>query len=121
MIIGFEQITQNLPPTLIKVYAELLSVEIRTYHVGVDKKVSNRTLVKYLFQHGHSVREPQIREVIHYLRRHYKFVDDNLNIGIICANSKGYYLSFDKTDIWNYKESLRQRWQSIKEVYDSIN
>lgn len=120
MIIGFEQITANLPPTLVKTYAELLSIEIRTYHIGIGKEVKNKTLSKYLFQHGHTVREVQIREVLHFLRKHYKFVDSDLQVGFICANSKGYFLTFDKVEVWNYKESLRQRWQSIKEVYDSI-
>lgn len=120
MIIGFEQITENLPPILTKTYAELLSIEFRTKHTGIGKEAKNKTLSTFLLQHGHHVREVEVREVIHYLRKHYKFVDFDLNIGYICANSKGYFLTFDKVQIWNYKESLRQRWQSIKEIYDSI-
>lgn len=116
MIIGFEQITANLPPVLIKTYAEILSLKFRD---SVDKAIKNAELARYLAENGHSVKEAEIRQVIHYIRVNYRFTSD-LSIGYICATSNGYFLSFDRNKLEKYKESLRQRWQSIKEVYDYL-
>lgn len=119
MIIGFEQITANLPPALIKTYAELVAIELRQSCFGKGNEIKNKEISAYLAKNGHEVREVQIREVIHYLRRNYRFVKEG-NACVICANSSGYYLTDNKEYIAEYKKSIKQRMDSIKEIYDSI-
>lgn len=120
MIIGFEQITQNLAPTVAHICAELLAAKFRDEHVGSQKLIKNTDLRVFLSKAGHKMSEVQLRQVIHYLRINFKFSDENLNKGYICAKQKGYYLSFNEEENRKYKLSVRQRWIAIKEIDDSM-
>lgn len=77
--------------------------------IGKENAVKNSYMVEKMREHGHDVNEIRIRKIISYIRRK-ELVD------CLMASNKGYYITEDKNEMWNYTQSLLGREEAIHEV-----
>lgn len=115
MIVNFEQITANLPPTSIHKYALCLSEKLKS-HYGVGNELNNAAMKKHLADNGYILTPAQVRQTLHYMRVHFMFANEEMNMCYICANQKGYFITNSQDEINRYKTSLQQRMNSINEI-----
>ena len=90
---------------------ELMPVMVKCLQnkVGKENAVSNRFMVEKMQEHGYDISEVRVRKIINYVRT-------KAIIECLIASNKGYYITTDKNEMWNYTQSLLGREEAIHEV-----
>ena len=77
--------------------------------VGKENSVSNCYMVEKMQEHGYKISAARVRKIINYIRTHGL-------IDCLMASNRGYYITKDKDELWEYCHSLFQRQQAIEQV-----
>ena len=90
---------------------ELMPVMVKCLQnkVGKENAVTNCYMVEKMQEHGYKISEARVRKIINYIRIH-GLIDR------LMASNKGYYITEDKNEMWNYVQSLIGREEAIHEV-----
>ncbi len=107
MIRGFESYTQPITKKEEKFIVPIVVNVLRKAYQD-DKKIKSLQIAKKVQKAGHSIQEPTVRKIIHYIR-----VNGLLPV---LSSSEGYYISKDISKINACVESLTQRADAIMEV-----
>ena len=112
MIHGFEQQTHDLTPDELRL-AGLLKSFLMNYK-GTDNAITNNEIIMHFkMKHGVNLGTgARVRKMINFIRR--------TQIPNLSANSKGYWIEDDLRKLAEYRDSLKQRAESIKAVADVI-
>ena len=107
-IVLFEQETSKLSEYEMD---ELMPVMVKCLQnkVGKENAVTNCYMVEKMQEHGYKISEARVRKIINYIRIH-GLIDR------LMASNKGYYITEDKNEMWNYVQSLIGREEAIHEV-----
>lgn len=109
MIINFENITEDLTTQELNDIVPLLvrAFEKRTKENPVKAPFIVGSMNVYLKANGYDYKfsEVKLRKLVNYIRSN--------SILPIISTSKGYYVSYDKTEVTNQVESLSQRARQI--------
>jgi hypothetical protein len=112
MITGFKEYTHELTEYEVNTLLPLFLTGLKS-KVGKESAITSKEMVKKIkFMHL-KVSEPRVRKIIHHIRC----------AGLIknlISTSKGYYISNDVEEIFDYKQSLRERISSINDVLNSF-
>lgn len=112
MVTGFEEITVELSEEEIELaYKVAIGFSFRK---GKEKAITNSEIVKSMKAKGYKVNDTRIRKIIQYIRVNYL-------VRNLVASSKGYYVETDPREIAKYKQSLRERIQSMEITLRSFN
>ena len=118
---GFEELTHELSEQEIRIAKFLSKHYFPEEAIGYENAKTNKEIelkicllaARYNIELEHKYTSVRIRKIINYIR-----VNGLCNC--LLATSNGYYVTNDKYEIDKYLESLKQRIQSIQNVYDSI-
>ena len=107
-LVLFEQETSKLSEYEMD---ELMPVMVKCLQnkVGKENAVTNCYMVEKMQEHGYKISEARVRKIINYIRIH-GLIDR------LMASSKGYYITEDKNEMWDYVQSLIGREEAIHEV-----
>lgn len=112
MIKGFEEITKELTDYEKKTLLPIIAAGLQS-KVGKANAITNKKMVVAMKAQGYKVSEPRIRKIIHAIR-----------IGQIVKNvistSKGYHVATSQEEVKDYVQSLKERMNSIEQVYKSF-
>ena len=112
MLLNFENETHDLTPDefrLVPLFVLGLSKKI-----GEENAITNKKMCEAIREKtGHRLSEPRCRAIIHFLRVSKKVKN-------LVSGSKGYYVETDQIKIAEYKKSLEQRINSIREIADTF-
>lgn len=111
MITGFEEYTDELSALERDHIMEILKDALLL--TDKERPLNNHELKRIVQTTELNTSAPRIRHMIHVLR-----VTDA--IPCLVANSKGYYITKDRQELENYKQSLDDRLRSIYNVRRSI-
>ena len=81
--------------------------------------IPNKRVLMHLFGLNITLRPYDIREHIHIIRTKMVIEVEGIR-GFICANNKGYYLSFDRVELEDYKARLISRQRKEEEVITAL-
>lgn len=113
MITLFENITQELTPlekeTLVPMLIETL--EFKT----VDNPVKGQHIVSWFKASGYKTSDVRLRKMVSYIRQCCL-----LKSAVICAGSKGYYLSNNLPEIDKQIESVKKRRNQLNNVIEGL-
>lgn len=107
-LVLFEQETSKLSEYEMD---ELMPVMVKCLQnkVGKENAVTNCYMVEKMQEYGYKISEARVRKIINYIRIH-GLIDR------LMASSKGYYITEDKNEMWDYVQSLIGREEAIHEV-----
>ena len=108
----FEDITEELTDYENQIVKPIIiqGLELKR---GKENAVTNKHIVKKLWDMQIKTSTPRVRKIIHDIR-----VNDT--IPCLIATSSGYYISKDIEELDSYILSLAQRIRSIKQIRDSL-
>lgn len=112
MVTGFEHITIELNEEEIAIAYKVASAF--SLRKGKEKAITNAEIVKAMRGKGYKVNDTRIRKIIQYIRVNYLVKN-------LVASSKGYYVETNDKEIAKYKQSLRERIQSMEITLRSFN
>jgi len=104
-IINFEEYTIELSKDEMKV-AVLLAKKI-SLNVGKENAVSNERIIKAFGKYDVKLKPSKVRKMIQFIRQ------EGL-VSNLCANSRGYFVAANQTEVNEYVKGLQQRVNSIQ-------
>lgn len=113
MITGFKEYTHELTEYEVNVLLPIFLTGLKS-KIGKANAITSKEMVQKIRLKDGRVSEPRVRKIIHHIRC--AGLINNL-----ISTSKGYYISNDVEEIFNYKQSLRERICSITDVLNSFN
>ena len=82
--------------------------------IGKDKAVSNPYIISKMDSLGfEGLTQPRIRKIVNYIR-------NNDLLLLLCANSKGYFLPQNLTELDEYLETMEKRIKSQLKTFDKL-
>lgn len=112
MVTGFEHITIELNQEEIVIAHKIASAF--SFRKGKEKAITNAQIVKAMQAKSYKVNDTRIRKIIQYIRVNYLVKN-------LVASNKGYYVETNEKEIAKYKQSLRERIQSMEITLRSFN
>jgi predicted GTPase len=112
MITGFENITQELNEYEEQVLLPVLVAGLET-KIGKEKCVTSTYICQSMKDAGYKITPARLRKLVHEIR--VKKLIKNL-----ISNNKGYWVSNNVDEINTYRQSLKERANSIVEVLKSF-
>ena len=112
MVRGFESYTEPLTKIEREQTAPTLAALLE-WRKGKDMAINNADLRAAMRSKGHHLSDAKVRALINYIRTH----------GLVerlVANSNGYYVALNATEVADYCDSLREREAAIRAVRQAL-
>ena len=111
MLKGFEKITHNLSDQELK---NMIPKLIGWFELNHDTWISSSKIKAKFKSSNIKTSGPRIRAMINHIRKNNEFY------GVLIASSKGYKVTRNKKEIYDYINSLNQRINEITSIKNSI-
>lgn len=113
MLTLFENITEELTPLEKDTMVPMLLDTLR--YSSIDNTIKGKHIVAWFSASGYSTTEVRLRKMVSYIRQ-----CCILKHAVLCAGSKGYYLSSDVAEIDKQIESIEGRRNQLNNVIEGL-
>lgn len=113
MLTLFENITEELTALEKNTMVPMLVDTLK--YSSIDNPVKGKHIVGWFSASGYKTTDVRLRKMVSYIRQCCILKD-----AVLCASSKGYYLSKDLSEIDNQIESIEGRRNQLNNVIEGL-
>jgi hypothetical protein len=113
MLTLFENITEELTPLEKQTLVTMLLEKLK--YSTIENPVKGKHIVGWFSASGYKTTDVRLRKMVSYIRQCCILKD-----AVLCASSKGYYISKDLAEIDNQIESIEGRRNQLNNVIEGL-